>query len=215
MAKPIAPETLQFILDRFDYHRKAGRGISESYRLVALETNYAECTIGQIVNRMRPTVGAARLYLRSKALRMARRLVKEAKAPELLDILSRPSMGVIDPAAKSEGGGGGFFLSVQAQDCGAVKIGVATGQSMLPSAPVAEEFDPFSPQSEEERSEKPNEAPEAPEPRFLGRSQATQDAIAAARIRLANQREAKARRDQRRDTPTGVWLVDADTQESE
>jgi hypothetical protein len=134
---PILESELALILERFDHYRKVeGLGLMQAYEAVGSETGRSTKVIGVIINRQRPTVNAARTYLRSKALRMARKIVKRGSTADLINILERPGIGVLDPLKRQDGGGGGFFLSVSADSCGAVKIGVATGQAQLPAAPV-------------------------------------------------------------------------------
>lgn len=185
--EPIPHHILQEILERFDAYRKQGLGLMEAYEKVGNDVGRSQRVIGVIINRMRPTVGAARLYLRSKALRMARRVVSKGTTAELINILERPSIGVLEPLKKAEAGGGGFFLSVSADSCGAVKVGIAAGQAALPPAPV-ETFDPYQlqPGDQHENEEKPVQ-------RFVGRSIATQTAIENARIRLENARQRRGR----------------------
>lgn len=86
-------------------------------------------SVYKIIDRFRPTNMLASDYLRSKAFRMAKRLVKEADAGQLIDLLSRSSMGVVAPKTAPDEGQRGFFLSVQAESCGAVRVGVATGST--------------------------------------------------------------------------------------
>lgn len=191
---------LQEILTRFDYWRKRGKGLQECYELIGQEVGRSTKVIGVTINRHRPTAGAARLYLQNRAYALARKLVRDADAPLILELLSRPSLGVIDPVQKTGGGEGGFFLSVTADSCGAVKIGVATQQA-LPAAP-----DPTAPLNPfEEKTDVQDVPPEGigDRPRTFGRSQTTQAAIESAKERLA-----AARRRVEHQEDESVWLVD-------
>lgn len=82
-----------------------------------------------------PTAGLAQYYLKSQALKMARRIVEEANVEESIDILSRPNIGVLAPALKSTAGPlrTAVMTSVQPADLGGVRVGVmvssgSTGQ---------------------------------------------------------------------------------------
>lgn len=197
---PIPDHQKQEILVRFDTLRRQGRGIQESYKIIGEEVNRNYKVIGELINRMRPTAGAARMYLRSKLLRLTRRLVEEAKAPEIIEILSRPGIGVLDPPAKTQADSGGFFLSVEANTCGAVKVGVAMQQT-LPEAQSEEAFDPFTPQSgeighaEQQGQHQGRLQPEGtgeslvPRPTFFGRGANSRTAREDASIREANTRQ--------------------------
>lgn len=115
--------------------------------LVGADMEMPGKSVWSIIQRFKPTTDLGKMYMKAKAYRMTKRLVKEAKAGELIDILSRPGMGVIEPAVKNEGGAGGFFLSVAADSCGAVKVGVATGSFQPQKAHEMEGFDPYRPQT--------------------------------------------------------------------
>lgn len=108
-----------------------------AYKAIGEELGRDPAVIAGVIRRLRPTADSAKIYIKSKALKLAMKMVRDAKVPEIMDILSRPSIGVLDPPARNEGGGGGFFLSVTAETCGAVKIvgGQAPERLALP-APV-------------------------------------------------------------------------------
>lgn len=190
---------LQEILTLFDRYRKQGKGLQESYELIGEKVGRSTKMIGVTINRLRPTAGAARLYLQSRAYKMARKLVAEADAPLLMELLSRPSLGVIDPPQKTGGGEGGFFLSVTAESCGAVKVAVATQQA-LPAAP--DPMTPFNPY-EEKTDEVPESYGLTERAPTVGRSKTTQAAIESAKERLA---EARRRAEHQEDE--SVWLLD-------
>ena len=134
-------------------------------------------TVHGILMRLRPTTDIAKMYLKAKAYKLVRRLVKRANPAEIIDVLTRPGIGVLEPQVKMEGsGGGGFFLSVSAESLGAVKIGV--GQ--MPNTPKVEalqEFNPFV--GEEDDGEDDEKAPIAPAPRLT-----SQSALERARAKL-------------------------------
>lgn len=88
--------------------------------------------IHYIIQRYQPTTDLATRYLQSQALKLAMRVVRKANVTEAIDVLSRKSMGVIAPKTEEGAGNRGFFLSVEADSCGAVKVGVA----MVDSKPL-------------------------------------------------------------------------------
>lgn len=140
------PDEIQHILDLFNDCRKKGRSIMESYRLVGAQVGRDQKVIGTIINRLRPTTDMAKMYLRAKSYRLVKRLVAKAGPSEIIDILQRPSIGVLDPIKKVDSGPGGFFLTVNADSCGAVKVGVMgahTAQKQLPEATEDEVYNPF------------------------------------------------------------------------
>lgn len=119
-------------------------GMMRLYELVGEETGFDAKTVSRVWRMMQPTTGLAIDFIRARAFRMARRVVNEGSVDALINILERPNVGVLDPVKKVESGGGGFFISVQADSCGAVNVGVMPQQSMearpdLPALPAPEE----------------------------------------------------------------------------
>lgn len=146
----VEADEIQHILDLFNDSRKHGRGLMDSYTLVGAQVGRDKKVIAGIIQRLKPTTDLARMYFRAKAYKMAKRVVAKASPGELMDVLQRPSIGVLDPVKKIEGGGGGFFLSVSTESCGAVKVGVAAIPGALEEPKQLGEgedtpvFDPFS-----------------------------------------------------------------------
>lgn len=200
----IPDHTRQQILERFDHYRRQGLPLMQAYEAVGAEVGRDARVVGAFVNRMRPTVGAARVYLRSKALKLAKRLVEKANTTEILDILSRPSMGVIDPAQKGGGEGMGFQLLVSADSCGAVKVGLQAGPMPTGDEPQ-KAFDPYALLPGETDGETPVQVKTT----WGSRSQNVQQALEAARIRLAHARAAGSQED------SGVQVLDGEFEESE
>jgi hypothetical protein len=118
----------QEMLGRFKQLRAQHKRKMECYVQIAKEQRRALNTVKTIIVNLQSTKDLAAQYLESQAYRLTKRLVKEARTPEIIDILTRPNVGVLAPHAKESSGGQGFFLSVQAESCGAVKVGIATGQ---------------------------------------------------------------------------------------
>lgn len=146
---------------------------------IGVESSRSTGTIWAIVKRMTPTVDVAQDYFRANAFRMAHKIVKEGSPQLLVDVLSRPNVGALDPIKQESGGGGGFFLSVQADSCGAVTVAVQQPTGAL--APPRQTNDSESPiqEGEENGFESPSDTPEEA-PRFVARSLATAAAIAYA-----------------------------------
>lgn len=88
------------------------------------EGKYHINSIASVVQRYQPTTNIAEVILKKGAARMAARIVRRANVTEAIDVLSRPNIGVLDPIKKAEGGGG-FIMSITAESCGTVKVGMA------------------------------------------------------------------------------------------
>lgn len=122
---PIPAYEVQEIMARFNQHRAQNKSIMESCELIGKHLQRDTTTIWAVIRRLRPTSGIAGDYIRANAFKLAHRVVEQASVEQALDILSRPNIGVLEPIKKGEVGGGGFYLSVQSDSCGAVKVGVA------------------------------------------------------------------------------------------
>lgn len=119
----VKPEMLALISRRVKAEIRKGRGMMAAYAAVGAEVGMSAEQVGKLFRMLMPTANLATDLFRARAFRMASRVIKEARAPELIDILSRPNIGVLEPIKKVEsGGGGGFFLSVDAGSCGAVSV---------------------------------------------------------------------------------------------
>lgn len=88
------------------------------------EGKYHVNSIASVIARYQPTTELAQVILKKGAMRLAARIVRRANVTEAIDVLSRPNIGVLDPIKKQEGGGG-FIMSITAESCGTVKVGVA------------------------------------------------------------------------------------------
>lgn len=170
-------------------------GMMHCYRLVAEKTGFDEKTVARVWRMMQPTTGLATDFLKARAFRLARKVVRDASVDQALDILSRPNIGVLDPIKKQEGGPGGFFISVTADSCGAVNVGIAGG-----SMP---EFPALQPQLTEGEGailegEYEEEEPPAPPPpvkeRGVGQNKGYLAAVEAARKRLEEKKARAAKR---------------------
>lgn len=174
--------------------------------------------IWNMLQRLRPTTDLAKMYLKAKAIKLARRIVRKANVSEAIDLLSRPDMGVIAPRLASDNAvGGGFFLSVEMDTCGAVKIGAASAQmssspdSLRSPVNLAQRqlaaFDPYIGEVEEGWHEPTT--PRAVE-RVVTRSETAQSALDRARAKIA-----QARRAAQHPQHAPIQGADGDTQEED
>lgn len=109
------------ILNRFKrLTKQEGRSISEACATIAEERHRSPDSIRTLIRRFQPNVDGAEAYVRANALRLAMRVVRKATVDQSIDILSRSNVGVLAPKQEGGGAGGGFFLSVQADSCGAM-----------------------------------------------------------------------------------------------
>lgn len=125
---------------RYKDLRKSGLGMMEACGMVGEEIGREEKTVYMLIRRLEPTIDVSQAYIQAQALRLAMRIVRKANVAEAVDILSRRNIGVLAPKQEEGSGGGGFFLSVSAESCGAIKIGVASAAKQLdaplPSPPT-------------------------------------------------------------------------------
>lgn len=116
-------------MTRFKNYRKRF-GIMDACKKVAGDMGIPYDTIYALQYRMRPTTEVAQDYIKSQALRLAVRVVRKANVDQAMNILSRPNMGVLDPAGEGGGGGGRqFMIGVAVDSLGSVKVGVQIGES--------------------------------------------------------------------------------------
>lgn len=138
--KAVKASDVAAIVARVRFLRRNKKSITDACEIVGYEYGREPDTIYAIMRRFEPTTDVAQAYLQSQALRLAMRVVRESNAPEAIDVLSRKNIGVLAPKTESAGGGGGFFLSVTAESCGAVKLAVATAQPVLEAAQECNDY---------------------------------------------------------------------------
>lgn len=188
--KPISDYERCDMMDRFTKGRTQGKPPMQLYREIGAHWNRSPGVIQSVIRRLAPTNRVAGMYMRSKALQMARHVVQKGSPELFVGILSRPGMDVLQPEAKGSGMEGGFQLLVSADTCGAVKVGLQVGQGPQKSLPPAEEE---SPQLLEETADaeildaEPVEPAPQPE-RFFGQRKRTQQTIQELRKRLERRR---------------------------
>lgn len=97
---------------------KSGKSIKET----AYHFGRSADTIRDLLKSLRPTTELARATLRARAMELTDRVIEKADTDQLIDILSRPNVGVFDPApsAKGAGGGGNVLINIQAGSLAAV-----------------------------------------------------------------------------------------------
>lgn len=123
--KRIPAHELAEIVSEYVGWTKAGKSNGEAYLLIAATHERPSDSIRSVIQRLRPTIDPAKVYLKAQALRLAIRVVRNANVQESMEILANPEIGVLQPKTEGPTGQGGFFLSVTAESCGAVKIGLA------------------------------------------------------------------------------------------
>lgn len=96
---------------------------------IAAVSGRTEEQIADIRAAFFPTVGLAKAYLRSNALRLAKRVVEEANVDEALSVLTRGNIGVLDPLVKGGQAGGptAILTSINTSHLGGVQVAVMTG----------------------------------------------------------------------------------------
>lgn len=94
-------------------YKEAGALIGRDYKVVE-----------RALKRLLPTTDLARATLEAGAIKLAKRIVSKASVGEAIEVLSRPNIAALDPKQVNNEGGG-FFLSIKAEDCGAVNVGIA------------------------------------------------------------------------------------------
>ena len=188
---PIPIEIKQDILLRFDDYRRKEMSIMAACTQISQDVqllhnvDLSPKSVWACINRLRPTTDIAKLYLKAKAMKLVKRVVQKANVSEAIDLLSRPGMDVIGRPSKEQAGGPqGFFLTVQADTCGAVKVGVATGQPAQATIAESAEFDPFAGAI----GGFDEDAEDRPAPKAVGRGESAHSALERARAKIAESR---------------------------
>lgn len=134
-SRPIPRDEVIDILRLFKTLRRGNlTPLIQVYQQIADVTGYDMATIAALIRRHQPTIDHARMILAAGTARMAKRLVAKANTSEIIDIFQRPNIGLLAPKAASEGHGGGFFLSVESNSLGGVKVAVAQGAPKAPAS---------------------------------------------------------------------------------
>lgn len=126
MGAPFRPDQLQHILKLFKAYLRRGYTQKQAHEEIAQLYGRHPNSIKVICSRLlADTTDVARSYFKSNALKMAMKVVREGSVAQHMDILERPNIGVLAPKKQADGGSRGFFLTVTADSCGAVKVGAA------------------------------------------------------------------------------------------
>ncbi len=128
------------IVDRYEAAKKRGLIDTQAYNEVADAMGIDASSVRYHVKALKSTVALAKRKLLAKASVMVDRIVEKAPTSELIDILSRPNIGVLDPAQKGQQGNGGFFLSVEMGSLGGVRATAAMLPESAPALPPASEI---------------------------------------------------------------------------
>ena len=122
-AKRLTPAEMMELFNLYKEMRKSGIGPLEACTELAPKFNRQPETLYHLCRRLTESTDIAQQYIKANALRLATRVVRDADVAQSIDILSRPNINVLAPKQEAESSGGrGFFLSVQADSCGAVNI---------------------------------------------------------------------------------------------
>lgn len=120
------------IVTEFEKAKRRGLTDQQSYSEAAERVGVMPADVRHHVTALRSTVKLAQMKIRAKASVMVDRIVEKAPTSELIDILSRPNVGVLEPSQKGGQGGGGFILSVGLDSLGGVRATAA----LLPESPA-------------------------------------------------------------------------------
>lgn len=113
------------ILKLYKFYKERELGTKAACEEVCKVYPYQWTTIYALVKRLEPTTGLAQTYIKAGALRLAKRIVAKASVAESIEVLSRPNIGVLESRQQATGGGG-FFLSISKDSCGAFKMEAGT-----------------------------------------------------------------------------------------
>lgn len=138
--EPIEEEEQLDILSLMEESLAKGFTIEATYKYIAKVQGRSPEAIKYFLKKLRSTKTLAKMKLEAGLSKMVDRVIEKAPTTELIDILSRPNIGILEPA-KRGGEQTGFVLSVQADTCGSVKVGVAAGVSLTPGAAHGEVMD--------------------------------------------------------------------------
>lgn len=111
------------------YEESRARGYDHkvSMEWAARETGWSLSAVKKLMLMLTDRRQLAQKLLHAQADKMVDRLVEKAGPELLLDILSRPGIDVIQPKVEANQSQG-FMLAVGIESCGAVSIGVKSGQ---------------------------------------------------------------------------------------
>jgi hypothetical protein len=116
----IPVQEIEEIVGRFNALRRKGKSLTEAYKSVAETMGRDWKVIASVMYRLQPTTDFAKVYLKAEALKLARRVVRNANVGEALDVLTRPNIGVLQPIKSRASGGAQVFCSITLDSIGAI-----------------------------------------------------------------------------------------------
>lgn len=121
---PIEDEEIAEILTQYHLERKKGRLNKEACTNIGVKVGRRWEVIAHLVARYASTGMLAKAIIEKGSAQLARRIIQEADVSESIDVLER--IKVLEPKAGKGASEGGptLMLSVSAESCGAVMIGV-------------------------------------------------------------------------------------------
>lgn len=202
MGARIPDDELAEIMGLYEQGLKAGYSKLALYETIGAQVGRSPGVISAVCRRLRPTVNLAQVKLKAAAARLVDRVIAKANVEEAMDLLSRPNIGVLEPMKGNQAGEGGFFMSVSADSCGAVKIGVQMGNApALAPAPAVSEPPPVLDITPIPQTLTPPTEPAAPIRRSLAMSLArAKERLEAAKAKAGVKPDGR-RRGRRRTTP--------------
>lgn len=106
--------------------------LGKSIKEAAYHFGRHESSIRKFLVTLRPTTLLAKATLLARASELTEKVIEKADVDQLIDILSRPNIGVFDPAPSAKGGTGGsgnILINIQAGSLAAVnEVEYADGQ---------------------------------------------------------------------------------------
>ena len=103
---------------------------------VAEEFGRTAETIAGLLKSLRPTTELARATLLSRANELVTKVVDKADVDQIIDVLSRTNVGVLDPIAKGRGDTNvGIMVSVQQGSLAAVTVPAIEGETVEEDPP--------------------------------------------------------------------------------
>lgn len=134
----------------FKKHRQRGLAVMAACNRVQADMGVNAATVYTWVRRMRSTSDVATQYLQASSLKLAMRVVRKANVEQAIGILSRPNIGVLDPAGEGGvGGGRQFTIGVAMDSLGSVKVGLQIGPAPASQLEASPELVDSGPENEE------------------------------------------------------------------
>lgn len=120
----LRPDQIQGILRLYKIYLRKGKSVKQACEELGFLYDRSPSYIQTLCARLlADTSDVAQQYIRSNALRLAMRVVRDGNVQQSMDILERSNVGVLAPKKGSGDGSGsrGFFLTVSSDSCGAMK----------------------------------------------------------------------------------------------